>query len=53
MAGNPPPLNFLAALKTAGRGVTDFGNQKEHFQATVAAMRRGDEIIYQGYPGTR
>ncbi len=40
---------FLASLKTAGRGVTDFDGQKEHFQATVAAMRRGDEIIYQGY----
>jgi uncharacterized protein len=42
-------LNFLAALKADGRGVMDFGTQKEHFQATVAAMRRGDEIIYQGY----
>ena len=42
-------LNFLAALKTAGRSVTDFGSQKEHLQATLSAMRRGDEIIYQGY----
>ena len=42
-------LNFLAALKNAGRGVTDFGSQKEHLQATLSAMRRGDEIIYQGY----
>jgi predicted RecB family nuclease len=41
--------HFLATLKTAGRGVTDFDGQKEHFQATIAAMRRGDEIIYQGY----
>ena len=42
-------LSFLATLKAAGRVVTDFTGQKEHFQATVAAMRRGDEIIYQGY----
>jgi len=41
--------DFLASLKAAGRGVTDFDGQKEHFQATVAAMRRGDEVIYQGY----
>jgi uncharacterized protein len=41
--------DFLAGLKAAGRGVTDFTGQKEHFQATLAAMRRGDEIIYQGY----
>jgi hypothetical protein len=27
--------DFLAALKTAGRGVTDFDGQKEHLQATV------------------
>src|SRR5689334_3934235 len=42
-------LGFLATLKAAGRCVTDFTGQKEHFQATIAAMRRGDEIIYQGY----
>ena len=42
-------FNFLADLKAAGRGVTDFGSQKEHLQATLSAMRRGDEIIYQGY----
>ena len=42
-------LDFLASLKAARRGVTDFGGQKEHLQATISAMRRGDEVIYQGY----
>jgi uncharacterized protein len=41
--------DFLARLKADGRAVTDFGDQKEHFQATLAAMRRGDPIIYQAY----
>jgi uncharacterized protein len=41
--------DFLACLKAAGRHVTEFGEQKEHRLATLAAMRRGDEIIYQGY----
>jgi uncharacterized protein len=40
---------FLAGLRSAGRGVTEFVNRKEHLQDTVAAMRRGDEVIYQGY----
>jgi len=41
--------DFLAGLKAAGRGVTDFGGQKLHLPATLAAMRRGDDIVYQGY----
>jgi len=41
--------DFLASLKDAGRGVTDFGSQKEHLQSTLSAMRLGSEIIYQGY----
>jgi uncharacterized protein len=41
--------DFMASLKAHGRAVTDFGDQKEHFQTTLAAMRRGDPIIYQAY----
>lgn len=41
--------DFLSSLKAAGRGVTEFDGQKEHFHPTLAAMRRGDEVIYQGF----
>jgi len=41
---------FLEALRSQGRKVCAFGPEKrEHLAETLAAMRRGEEIIYQGY----
>ena len=41
--------DFLASLKAEGRAVTEFNQPAEHLHATLAAMRRGDEVIYQGF----
>jgi uncharacterized protein len=41
--------DFLASLKAEGRAVTEFDQPAEHLHATLAAMRRGDEVIYQGF----
>ena len=58
--------DFLAALKTAGRGVTDFDGQKEHLQATVgvsyikarrccrrSARQNWPAFAHMGVTGTR
>src|SRR5439155_8102741 len=40
---------FLDALQAQGRQVCKFEGVREHLTETLAAMRRGEEIIYQGY----
>jgi uncharacterized protein len=40
---------YLGALAAQARSISDFSDAREHFEQTLAAMRRGDDIIYQGY----
>ncbi|MDR3701072.1 MAG: TM0106 family RecB-like putative nuclease [Candidatus Sulfopaludibacter sp.] len=40
---------FLGRLAEQGRRVCDLSGGREHLESTLAAMRRGEEIIYQAY----
>jgi uncharacterized protein len=40
---------FLGILAAQGRQVCDLSGPREQMEPTLAAMRRGEEIVYQGY----
>jgi predicted RecB family nuclease len=40
---------YLGQLRNIGTNVTDLTGAKDGIAETTAAMRRGDEVIYQGY----
>jgi len=40
---------FLGRLAAQGRRLCDLSGERDHVDSTLAAMRRGEEIIYQGY----
>jgi len=40
---------FLGLLAAQGRRLCDLSGERDHVDSTLAAMHRGEEIIYQGY----
>jgi uncharacterized protein len=40
---------FLGRLAAQGRLLCDLSGERDHVDSTLAAMHRGEEIIYQGY----
>ena len=47
--GNEHERSFLGILAAQGRQVCDLSGPRDQIGPTLAAMRRGEEIIYQGY----